>query len=78
MVLAFYVAALIGAILVVNYFPTIILLWALFYELSKEFNVKSFDAYSNIILCGVIVIVCLGTSVMPYTGMLSIVRGLDV
>lgn len=76
LVFAFNLAAMLGAILTGNFVPPLILLWALFYELAREINVKPFDTYSNLILCSIAVAACTGTATMPYTGMPVIVKGM--
>lgn len=76
LVLAFYVAALIVAALVVNFILATILLWSVFYELTKEINVKPFDTYSNIVLCGIAVAACMGQSLVPYSSIPTTTRSL--
>lgn len=76
LVLAFYVAALIVAALVVNFILATILLWSVFYELSKEIRVKPFDTYSNVVLCGITVAACMGQSLVPYSSIPTTTRSL--
>lgn len=76
LVLAFYIAALIVAVLVVNFILATILLWSVFYELAKEIHVKPFDTYSNIVLCGIAVAACMGQSLVPYSSIPTTTRSL--
>lgn len=76
LVIAFYLAAMVLTIMTCNSVPVIILLWALYYELSKEIGAKPFDALTNIVLCGIVVAALVGNSVMPYNGLTVLVSGM--
>lgn len=76
LILAFFVASAILAIMICNFVPPMVLLWALYYELAKEIDAKPFEAFSNIVLCGIGVSAAMGCAVMPYSGMAAIVRGI--
>lgn len=76
MILAFWLAGYIGGALIANFLPPTLLLWAIFYELSKQIGVKPFSAYANIVLCGTGVATCSGCASVPYASLPIIVQGL--
>lgn len=75
LVLAFYIAAVLGGAMATNAIAPVILLWALFYEMAKEIGVKPYDAFSVIVLCGIGVASFVGVAMMPYAAMTVLVRG---
>lgn len=75
-VMAFLIAAAVSSMMTANMIASAIVLWALFYELARETNVKPHDPYAIIIICGVMVSACMGAATMPYTGMPVMVKGL--
>ena len=77
LILAFYIASLVITVLANNGVTTMVLLWALYYELSKEIGAKPFDTLTHVIICGVAVAAAMGCCIMPYAGMTTIVRGLS-
>lgn len=75
-VFVFLLASAVAAMMTGNMIPVMVILWALFYELAHEIGVKAHDPFAIIILCGIGVAACMGTSTMPYTGMPTLVKGM--
>ena len=75
LVLAFYIASAIMGAAATNVVPVMILLWALFYEMAKELDIKPNDPIAVIILCGIGVVGYVGVAAMPYGAMTVLVRG---
>jgi len=66
LVAAFFSAALILTIFVTSGLPVILMLWALFYEVCRELDIKQHDPYASIVLVGIAIISTAGSVVMPY------------
>lgn len=75
-IFVFFLASAVAAMMTGNMIPVMVILWALFYELANEIGVRAHDPFALIVLCGIGVAACMGTSTMPYTGMPSLVRGM--
>lgn len=75
LVFAYFLAAIILGAMATNALPPIILLWALFYEMAKEINLKPFEPLTVILLCGIGVTAYVGVALMPYAAMTVLVRG---
>lgn len=73
---AFFVAAATIAALATVAAPAIVIIWALWYEVSKELDIKPYDHYGSFVLIGVAVIACGGCIVMPYSSMAVLTQGI--
>lgn len=78
LVMAFYLAAVVGSFLTANPLAPLLLLWSLFYQMAKELDLKPYDMLSSIILVGIGVFTYVGATLVPYSSMPTIIRGLAV
>lgn len=75
LVFAYYLAAIVVGAMAANVVVPIVLLWALFYEMAKEIDIKPQEPLSIIFLCGIGVNALIGVAMMPYGFMTVIVKG---
>lgn len=72
---AFFIASAFVSALATVAAPAIVVIWSLFYEVSKELGIKPFDPYGSFMLVGIAVIACGACIVMPYSSMAVLTQG---
>lgn len=75
LVFVYSLASIVIGALATNVIIPMVLLWALFYEMAKELNLKPHDPLSVIILCSIAVTGGIGVSLMPYGAIPVIIQG---
>lgn len=72
---AFFIAAAFVSALATVAAPAIVVIWSLFYEVSKELGIKPFDPYGSFVLVGIAIVACGACIVMPYSSMAVLTQG---
>lgn len=76
LLLAFYVSAVILAAMSTNFITPTIMLWALFYEIANELDLKPYSTYVTVSLIGIAICSCCGSAAVPYAAAAALVQGL--
>lgn len=75
LVFVYQLAAIVIGAMATNIAVPMILLWALFYEMAKELDLKPHEPLSVIILCSIGIAGAIGVAVMPYGSIPILVKG---
>lgn len=73
--LAFFITASVMSFVIVSPLPVILLLWAMFYDVCRQLDVKPYSKYATLVLVGIVICAYAGSVVVPYNAFTLVATG---